>query len=76
MLAVAVRLAFLVPSFARGLSGIRSPADAWVGQISSDSSLHLGDLLMDAWLAPFLVVAVLLTVVLVAALGLVRKDAA
>ena len=29
---------------------------------------------MSQWLAPFLVIAVLLTVVLVAALGIVRKE--
>ena len=57
-----------------GVSGERIPTDRWVGQISSSSPVHLGDLLMGQWLVPFLVVAVLLTVVLVAALGLVRKD--
>jgi NADH:ubiquinone oxidoreductase subunit 6 (subunit J) len=54
---------------------VRSPTGSWVGQISTDSPYHLGDLLLDSWLAPFLVLAVLLTVVLIAALGLVRKDA-
>jgi len=58
-----------------GLRAQRIPTADWVGQISSTSASHLGDLLMGPWLAPFLVVAVLLTVVLVAALGLVRKDA-
>ena len=58
-----------------GLRAERTPAADWVGQISSTSVSHLGDLLMGQWLVPFLVVAVLLTVVLVAALGLVRKDA-
>ncbi len=58
-----------------GLRSERIPTADWVGQISSKSSSHLGDLLMGPWLASFLVVAVLLTVVLVAALGLVRKDA-
>lgn len=75
-LAATVRLALLVPGLpGTGLSQVRSSSDSWVGQISSDSPYHLGDLLLGAWLAPFLVVAVLLTVVLVAALGLVRKDA-
>ncbi len=58
-----------------GLRAERIPAADWVGQISTTSASHLGDLLMGQWLVPFLVVAVLLTVVLVAALGLVRKDA-
>jgi NADH:ubiquinone oxidoreductase subunit 6 (subunit J) len=76
VLGVAARLAFLVPSLAsNGLSSIRTPVDSWDGQISSQSSFHLGDVLLGGWLVPFLVVAVLLTVVLVAALGLVRKDA-
>lgn len=75
-LAATVRLAVLVPNLpGTGLSQVRSPTDSWVGQISTDSPFHLGDLLLDAWLVPFLVVAVLLTVVLIAALGLVRKDA-
>lgn len=76
VLGVAGRFAFLVPRLSgAGLSQVRSPTDSWVGQISSDSPIHLGDLLLGSWLVPFLVVAVLLTVVLVAALGLVRKDA-
>ncbi len=58
-----------------GLSGTRSDVDTWVGQISSTSTEHLGDLLAGPWLVPFLVIAILLTVVLIAALGLVRKDA-
>jgi NADH:ubiquinone oxidoreductase subunit 6 (subunit J) len=58
-----------------GLASVRSPTSEWVGQISSTSTSHLGDLLMGAWLVPFLVIAILLTVVLIAALGLVRKDA-
>lgn len=58
-----------------GLVSTRSPTADWVGQISSTSTSHLGDLLMGAWLVPFLVIAILLTVVLIAALGLVRKDA-
>ena len=71
-----IRLALLVPKLAgTGLSEVRSPTDSWIGQISTNSPYHLGDLLLDAWLAPFLVLAVLLTVVLIAALGLVRKDA-
>lgn len=74
--AATVRLALLVPNLSgTGLAKVRSPTDSWVGQISTDSPHHLGDLLLGAWLAPFLVVAVLLTVVLIAALGLVRKDA-
>ena len=76
VLGVAGRFAFLVPRLSNaGLSQVRSPVDSWVGQISSDSPVHLGDLLLGSWLVPFLVVAVLLTVVLVSALGLVRKDA-
>jgi len=59
-----------------GLAAVRSPEDSWIGQISTNSPFHLGDLLLGAWLVPFLVLGVLLTVVLVAALGLVRKDAA
>ena len=59
-----------------GLSEVRSPTSSWEGQISTNSPVHLGDLLLGPWLAPFLVAAVLLTVVLVMALGLVRKDAA
>lgn len=75
-LAAAARIALLASGLAgTGLSQVRSSTDSWAGQISSDSPFHLGDLLLDAWLVPFLVVAVLLTVVLVAALGLVRKDA-
>ena len=58
-----------------GLQAVRSPTASWAGQISSSSTSHLGDLLMGPWLVPFLVIAVLLTVVLIAALGLVRKDA-
>ncbi len=58
-----------------GLLATRSPTSSWVGQISSSSTTHLGDLLMGPFLVPFLVIAVLLTVVLIAALGLVRKDA-
>ena len=76
VLGVTGRFAFLAPSLAKtGLSQVRSPVDSWIGQISTDSPFHLGDLLLGSWLVPFLVVAVLLTVVLVAALGLVRKDA-
>lgn len=76
-LGVLGRFALLVPKLsATGLSEIRSPTASWVGQISTNSPVHLGDLLLGPWLAPFLVAAVLLTVVLVAALGLVRKDAA
>lgn len=58
-----------------GLESVRSAPSDWVGQISSTSANHLGDLLMGPWLVPFLVVAILLTVVLIAALGLVRKEA-
>lgn len=58
-----------------GLQAVRSSTSSWVGQISSSSVTHLGDLLMGEWLVSFLVIAVLLTVVLIAALGLVRKDA-
>lgn len=76
VLGVAGRFALLVPRMASGgLSTVRSPVDSWDGQISSQSAFHLGDLLLGGWLLPFLVAAVLLTVVLVAALGLVRKDA-
>jgi len=76
-LASTVRLALLVPGLrGTGLADVRSPVDSWIGQISTNSPFHLGSLLLDAWLVPFLVLGVLLTVVLVAALGLVRKDAA
>ncbi|HXP91690.1 MAG TPA: NADH-quinone oxidoreductase subunit J [Fibrobacteria bacterium] len=76
-LASTVRLALLVPGLrGTGLPDVRSPVDSWIGQISTNSPFHLGSLLLDAWLVPFLVLGVLLTVVLVAALGLVRKDAA
>ena len=75
-LVATVRLALLVPGLSgTGLSQVRSSTDSWVGQIATDSPFHLGDLLLDSWLAPFLVLAVLLTVVLIASLGLVRKDA-
>jgi len=75
-LAATLRLALLVPRLSgTGLSQVRSSTDTWVGQISTDSPFHIGDLLLDSWLAPFLVLAVLLTVVLIASLGLVRKDA-
>jgi NADH-quinone oxidoreductase subunit J len=75
-LVATVRMALLVPKLAgTGLSEVRTPSDSWIGQISTNSPYHLGDLLLDSWLAPFLVLAVLLTVVLIAALGLVRKDA-
>ena len=56
------------------LTILRSSPEAWTGAIATDSPVHLGGLLMNVWLAPFLVIAVLLTVVLVAALGLVRKE--
>lgn len=62
------------PSPNGSLSPIRSSPTEWVGNIASDSPAHLGTLLMSQWLAPFLVIAVLLTVVLVAALGIVRKE--
>jgi len=76
-LACTVRLAVLVPGLrGTGLAEIRSSVDSWTGQISTSSPFHLGTLLLDGWLVPFLVLGVLLTVVLVAALGLVRKDAA
>lgn len=76
VLASAARLAFLVSKLpGTGLAAVKSPSGAWEGQIGSNVTFHLGNLLLTEWLAPFLVVAVLLTVVLVAALGLVRKDA-
>lgn len=56
------------------LSVVRSDPHQWPGSIATDAPIHLGSLLMGDWLAPFLVIAVLLTVVLVAALGLVRKE--
>lgn len=59
---------------AEPLGAVRSAPEAWAGSIATDAPVHLGSLLMEAWLAPFLVIAVLLTVVLVAALGLVRKE--
>lgn len=77
VLASAARLALAIPGFQRtGLFQTRSASDAWQGQIVSNSTTHLGDLLLGDWLVPFLVIAVLLTVVLIAALGIVRKDAA
>ncbi|HNY31315.1 MAG TPA: NADH-quinone oxidoreductase subunit J [Fibrobacteria bacterium] len=76
VLASAGRLAWLVSSLeGTGLSTTRTPTSTWQGQIATDAKFHLGRLLLDGWLVPFLVVAVLLTVVLLAALGLVRKDA-
>lgn len=76
VLATMGKLAWGVSQMANtGLQTVRSSTSDWVGQISSTSVTHLGDLLMGPWLVPFLVIAVLLTVVLIAALGLVRKDA-
>lgn len=63
-----------LPSPSGSLEMVRSAPETWVGNIASDSPVHLGTLLMDKWLVPFLVIAMLLTVVLVAALGLVRKE--
>lgn len=63
-----------LPSPDGNLSMVRSSPEAWSGNIASDSPVHLGSLLMGTWLSPFLVIAVLLTVVLVAALGIVRKE--
>lgn len=56
------------------LSTVRSAPEDWPGTIASNAPVHLGNLLMDQWLVPFLVIALLLTIVLVAALGLVRKE--
>lgn len=64
----------MVQTPAGSLSATRSPVDAWPGNIASDSPVHIGSALMDQWLVPFLAIAVLLTVVLVGALGLVRKE--
>jgi len=66
----------MLPAAAAPLTAVRSDPSAWAGNIATDAPVHLGNLLMDAWLAPFLVIAMLLTVVLVAALGLVRKESA
>lgn len=66
----------MAPASASPLTAVRTDPTTWVGNIATDSPVHLGSLLMDAWLAPFLVIAMLLTVVLVAALGLVRKESA
>lgn len=63
-----------LPSSEGTLSTMRSSPETWSGNIASDSPVHLGSLLMGTWLSPFLVIAVLLTVVLVAALGIVRKE--
>lgn len=76
VLVSAYRLASIASSLeGTGLSTRRSPVEGWEGQIASNVKFHLGQILLDGWLAPFLVVALLLTVVLLAALGLVRKDA-
>jgi NADH:ubiquinone oxidoreductase subunit 6 (subunit J) len=76
VLVSAGRLAWIISRLpGTGLAATRSPTQTWEGQIASNSQNHLGELLLNGWLAPFLVVAMLLTVVLVAALGLVRKDA-
>lgn len=76
VLAVVARLAWLISNRPiAGLSSLRSAPAQWEGQIGSNVSHHLGDLLLDQWLVPFLAMAILLTVVLVAGLGLVRKDA-
>jgi NADH-quinone oxidoreductase subunit J len=53
----------------------RSPTETWLGNIAPDSPATLGALLLGSGLTPFLVIAILLTVVLIAALGLIRKDA-
>lgn len=57
-----------------GLTGKRSSPEAWLGNFSPDTPFHLGDLLATTYLVPFLSIAVLLTVVLVGALVLVRKE--
>jgi len=59
---------------ANALSLVRSAPETWDGNFSPGSTVHLGDLLASAYLVPFLVVAMLLTVVLVGALVLVRKE--
>lgn len=64
----------LIQSPAGSLSLVRTAPESWPGTIASDSPAHLGAILMDQWLVPFLAIAVLLTVVLVGALGLVRKE--
>jgi len=64
----------MLQTVAGSLSVVRSAPEEWPGTIASNAPIHLGSLLMDQWLAPFLVIAILLTVVLVAALGLVRKE--
>lgn len=56
------------------LTTVRSDPHQWPGSIATDVPVHLGSLLMSDFLSPFLVIAMLLTVVLVAALGLVRKE--
>lgn len=68
-----VRTALAIPA-AAGLSGERSAPSAWIGNFSPNTSSHLGDLLATTYLVPFLTIAVLLTVVLVGALVLVRKE--
>lgn len=65
-----------MPTTSAPLTLVRSAPESWAGSIATDAPIHLGTLLMNAWLAPFLVIAMLLTVVLVAALGLVRKESA
>jgi len=56
------------------VSRVRSATERWDGNFSPNSKVHLGDLLAMDYLVPFLVVAMLLTVVLVGALVLVRKE--
>lgn len=57
-----------------GLAAKRSSPAAWLGNFSPNSPFHLGDQLATTYLVPFLSIAVLLTVVLVGALVLVRKE--
>lgn len=59
---------------ANAVSRVRSATEQWDGNFSPNSKVHLGDLLAMDYLVPFLVVAMLLTVVLVGALVLVRKE--
>jgi NADH-quinone oxidoreductase subunit J len=57
-----------------GLVGERTSTSQWIGNFSPKSPFHLGDLLATTYLVPFLSIAILLTVVLVGALVLVRKE--
>ncbi len=73
---VAARVALAVAA-RRGDNALelqRSAPESWPGNFAPDSPAHLGDLLSGPYLVPFLVVAMLLTVILVGALVLVRKE--